>query len=321
MSFYVRETADLGERSSATVEWEESPCLLCGSPDWTPLVEAPDSAPGGSGLWFMVVKCKACGLCYTNPRPSARRLSQFYPDDYAPHRPVTERAQTPRWWRRLTLFGKAQDLAREALPLHGKGRLLDFGCGSGSFLVRMRRQGWHVTGVDACAAVVDRLRSQHGLHALAGSLPHPALEECSFDVITMWQALEHVHQPLATLRSAHRLLAPGGKLLVTVPNLDSLAFRWFGSAWNGLDLPRHLVHFSPSTLRLILYRAGFRAIRVSMVRRSGWLRDSARLASRHLRLQARWCRWLQGRTMSNLASWYGFWTRQADCMMVSAVKK
>ena len=112
--------------------------------------------------------------------------------------------------------------------------------------------------------------ADHNLHAFSGSLPHPALEERSFDVITMWQALEHVHQPLEILQSAHQLLCPGGKIIITVPNIDCLAFHLFGTAWNGLDLPRHLVHFSPTTLRLMLKRAGFRPGRVTMVRRS-WL--------------------------------------------------
>src|SRR5205823_4386530 len=125
------------------------------------------------------------------------------------------------------------------------------------------------------------------------------------------------HQPLDILRAAHHLLAPGGKLIVAVPNIDSLAFRWFGSAWNGLDLPRHLVHFSPATLRLMLQRAGFRVGRVCMVRRSGWLRNSARLATRHFPQHPRWSRWLQGKTLSNLASWYGYCMCQSDCLMVT----
>jgi 2-polyprenyl-3-methyl-5-hydroxy-6-metoxy-1,4-benzoquinol methylase len=318
MSFYLHASADPSERAGVGIEWEDSPCLLCGCADWVPLVEAPDRACGARGLWFMVVQCRECGLAYTNPRPSVRSLAQFYAQDYRPHQFAHARARPPHWWQRLPLLRQGQDLARKALPIHGQGRLLDYGCGSGSFLLRMRRQGWTVTGLDMAEAVVERLRSEFGLHALTGSLPHPALDDASFDVITMWQALEHVHEPLETLQAAHKLLVPGGKLLVSVPNIGSLAFRWFGLAWNGLDLPRHLVHFTPATLRHILQRAGFRAIRIAPVRRSGWLRDSARVAASCFAGTAAWHRWLQGRTLSNLVSWYSYWTRQADCLLATA---
>src|SRR5262249_8349053 len=74
---------------------------------------------------------------------------------------------------------------------------------------------------------------------------------------------------------ARRLLAPGGKVIVAVPNIDSLQFRWFGAAWYGLDLPRHLTHFTPDTLKAMLQRAGFGVRRMRMVRHSDWLRSSA----------------------------------------------
>ena len=314
MSFYLRELTQI-EQTSSEIDWEECDCLLCGSDKWAPHVEAPDRAARDSGKWFLVVRCPDCGLCFTNPRPRAGSMKAFYPAEYAPHQPAGNSAKAPRWWQRLPFVRARGDLARKLLPLHGRGRLLDFGCGSGSFVLRMRQQGWQVTGLDLSETVVDHLRSQFGLHVFSGSLPHPALDDGSFDVITMWQALEHVHQPLDTLRAAHRLLAPGGKLMVTVPNIESLAFRWFGSCWNGLDLPRHLVHFSPQTLRHMLHRAGFETGRVHMVRRSGWLRDSARLA--RARSSSRWFRWLGGKGMSNALSWFAYWTRQADCLMVT----
>src|SRR5262249_4902570 len=202
-------------------------------------------------------------------------------------------------------------------PWHGRGRLLDFGCGGGSFLQRMHRQGWRVLGLDTSALTVDTIRRHLNLPALAGTLPHPDLRPGAFDVITMWHALEHVHAPLAGLREAHRLLAPGGKLLVAVPNIDSLPFRWFGSAWFGLDLPRHLTHFTPGTLQLMLERAGFVAGPVRMVRHSKWLRASAQLAQRNAR-RPYWQRWLKTKPTSRLATWYSYLTQQSDCMLVTA---
>src|SRR5262249_12258743 len=185
------------------------------------------------------------------------------------------------------------------------------------FLGRMHRRGWKATGLDCSWAAVQRVRDELGLEVLCGSLPHPALEPASFDLVTMWHSLEHVHRPMEVLREAHRLLVPGGQLLVAVPNIDSLPFRWFGHVWYGLDLPRHLTHFAPWTLYLMLHRAGFRVGRVRMVRHSAWMRWSARRACQTAQ-GSRWHRWLARKFVSRLATWYSFFTNQCDCLMVTA---
>jgi hypothetical protein len=112
-------------------------------------------------------------------------------------------------------------------------------------------------------------------------------------------------------------LIPGGKLFVAVPNIDSLPFRWFGSAWYGLDLPRHLTHFAPWTLHLMLEKAGFRVGPIRMVRHSDWLRSSAKLACQTAR-SPNWSPWLSAKLLSRVATWYCYWSHQSDCMMVSA---
>jgi len=305
----VAETTD-------SVQWEETNCLLCGGGKWSHLLEAPDNFPGGRGLWFAVVQCLDCGLCFTNPRPSPKAMGQFYPFEYKPHRSPSTRSRR-KLTRRPVGFRAWLRKERQALAWQGRGRLLDFGCGGGSFLERMHRRGWQVTGLDASSAAVERVRSELGLEVFCGTLPHPALAPASFDVITMWESLEHVHDPLKVLRQARQLLVPGGKLIVTVPNIDSMAFRWFGHAWYGLDLPRHLTHFAPWTLKIMLYRAGFTPGPVRMVRHSHWLRWSAKLACAQSR-GSLWHRLLHTKPVSRLATWYSFWSRQADCMFVTA---
>ncbi len=310
---------DLAAPSRPVIEWEEADCPLCAGSHWSPLLEAPDPLPGGAGLWFAVVQCHDCGLCFTNPRPSPRSIGQFYPALYRPHRPPHRRHRRTSWRVRLLPPRLRPCKERQTLPWHGEGRLLDFGCGGGSFLQRMHRQGWQVLGLDASAGAVHQVRTQLGLPALVGTLPHPELTAEGFDVITMWHALEHVHAPLEVLREAHRLLVPGGQLLVAVPNIDSLPFRWFGSAWYGLDLPRHLTHFSPWTLQLMLERAGFRIGPIRMVRHTEWLRSSAKLAFQK-RHGPHWHRWLTIKPASGLASWYSYLTHQSDCVLVHAEK-
>ncbi len=289
------------------VVWEETDCLLCGGNRWTVLLEAQDHSEGNGGLWFAVVQCLDCGLCFTNPRPTVEAIGRFYPPGYPPHQ--TRRMKTRRF------FGQRH--TGETPELQGRGRLLDFGCGPGHYLQRMSRQGWDVTGLDASAQAVDLVQQQFGLRALVGTLPHPELEPGSFDVITMRQSLEHVHHPQEVLRAAHRLLAPGGKLIVSVPNIDSAPFRWFGRAWYALDLPRHLTHFAPWTLQLMLQRTGFRPGPVQMVRHTRWLMGSADLACNDP-LDPRWRRWLRSRLLARMVTWYTYVSRQADCMMVVA---
>ncbi len=300
------------------VEWEEPDCLLCGGRRWTPVIEAPDNTRGGTGLWFAVVQCQDCGLCFTNPRPSAVSIGQFYPAVYGPHRPPRlDRRKAPR--RRFAPEWGRPRKERQALPWHGRGRLLDFGCGGGSFLERMHRQGWHVLGLDVSPAAVERVRSVLGLPALQGTLPHADLAPESFDVLTMWHSLEHVHRPLEVLREAYRLLAPGGKLIVAVPNIESLPFRWFKDSWYGLDLPRHLTHFSPWTLHLMLEHVGFCVGPIRMVRHSDWFRSSARLSCQGGGAP-RWHRLLTFKPLSRLATWYSYLSAQCDCMIVAAIR-
>jgi SAM-dependent methyltransferase len=181
----------------------------------------------------------------------------------------------------------------------------------------MRRQGWAVTGLEPSATAAEAMQNELGLHVHHGTLPLEELPVAGFDVVTMRQTLQQAHAPFEVLRAAHRLLAPGGRLVVAVPNIDSLAFRCFGQVWYGLNLPRHLTHFAPWTLYLMLHRAGFRVGAVRMDRRSGWLRSSARLACRSP-LASRWHHWLKRKAVSRLVSWYSHMTSQADAMMVVA---
>ena len=109
---------------------------------------------------------------------------------------------------------------------------------------RMAELGWRVSGLDVSPLVAQSIRDELGLEIHLGTLPHPDLSPGSFDVVTMWQSLEHVHEPLAVLRAAYELLSPGGRIVVAVPNYESFAAKWFGEHWFGLDLPRHLTHFT-----------------------------------------------------------------------------
>lgn len=303
---------------AAAVAWDETHCPLCGHVDADCIQEAQDPTPAeGDGLWFAVVQCRHCSLRYTNPRPDAACIGRFYPGDYKPHRrPRKMDADRPSSWLGR-LSGRSVE-RRGELPWEGPpGRLLDFGCGGGSFLKRMADRGWQVTGLDAAVGAVREVQESLGLTALVGSLPHEDLAPASFEVVTMWHSLEHVHDPLAILAEAFRLLTPGGKLIVACPNIDSWPFRWFGPAWFGLDLPRHLVHFTPKTLTDAMESSGFRVESVRPIRHGDWLRSSAKLAQKKGTANL-WQRPLAWKPMAKLGAWLTYLAGRSDCMIAVA---
>jgi SAM-dependent methyltransferase len=298
------------------VVWEEADCPLCESRQHKPVLEAPDVAPGTGGLWFAVVQCQLCGLCYTNPRPDAATIGQFYPVGYGPHTRARPRRKLRKWYPLAAIEGRPRPELRNQ-PTGARRRLLDFGCGGGTFLERMAGQGWEVTGLDLSAEAVRCVREELGLPVLHGTLPHPDVPPDSFDVVTMWHSLEHVHAPLETLRQVRAVLRPGGRLFVAVPNIESWPFRQFGRWWYGLDVPRHLTHFAPATLRLMLERGGFRLDSLRMIRHSDWLRSSALLAASRPDCPG-WQRLLTRKLPARLVAWGCYAAGQSDCILAIA---
>jgi SAM-dependent methyltransferase len=165
------------------------------------------------------------------------------------------------------------------IPYRQPGRMLDFGCGAGDFMKRMREYGWNVEGIDISAAVANRLRDSAGFRVHIGTLPHPGIRPESFDAIAMWHSLEHVHRPRAVLKAAQEALRRGGILAVSVPNFASWSRRHFHRHWFELELPRHLTHFEPATLKAMVEAEGFRVLSLEQIGRGSCVRRSARIAS------------------------------------------
>ena len=135
------------------------------------------------------------------------------------------------------------------------GDILDIGSGDGDFLRAMRRRGWNATGVELTDEKINRLK-ERGI-ATTGPKEWPNLESASFDAVTLWHSLEHLHKPLDVLRHVRRLLKPEGICVIAVPNAGSPQARRDGSRWFGYDVPRHLWHFTPVTLARLLAQTGF----------------------------------------------------------------
>lgn len=299
------------------VVWEEAGCPMCGSGRWSTLGDTAEFK--FEDVRCRVVECADCGLSFTSPRPSADTIHRFY-EDYPPHATCGLSRSRRRWAAgRLTRpkFWESYRPQRHGIAWHGRGRLLDFGCGDGAFLDLMHRKGWQVMGLDMCPTMVRRIRDELGIRALAGTLPHPELSGERFDVVTLWHSLEHVHRPVEVLRHVLRLLVPGGQLIVSVPNMASAPRRWSGADWFAWDLPRHLTHFTPETLKQMVQRAGFQVQRIRPLRNSSWTRSAGQIARSH---RNDWRRLLAYRFFTRQVTNVLAWTGQSDEIMLTAVK-
>jgi SAM-dependent methyltransferase len=331
----------------AEARTELVPCFLCGGRDFRPLLTTAQPVDG-ERLVFAVAECHSCGTVLTNPRPTQALLDRFYPPDYPCHaarpapwrrglRRALERAVLRVWYghpprprgfleaagtRLAALLGLLL-LRRRAqragwLPFQGQGRLLDFGCGAGAFLEHMRDLGWAVEGIDVSRTAAERTSWRTGIPVHVGTFPAPGLESASYEAVTMWQALEHVPDPLAVLREAHRLLVPGGALLVAVPNFDSWGRQHFGRDWFPLDVPRHLTHFTPASLRRVAEASAFRVERLRSYGEDGWARRSARVRH-HAGPSRGWC-WLDWKPITRLVTRWTEWRDRADGLILLARK-
>ncbi|MBX7106272.1 MAG: class I SAM-dependent methyltransferase [Gemmataceae bacterium] len=284
--------------------WEEPACVLCESTERDTVLEAPDAA--GAHLWFAVVRCRDCGTHYTCPRPDGKSTLGFYPPGYGPHQPRSSRP--PRSARLARLRGRPCP-ERRSLPVVTGTRLLDVGCGSGDFLERMQRQGWNVTGVDASPAAVAVARARLDAPIHEGRFPNASLDGRKFDAITFWQSLEHMHDPLTALKAARDWLAPGGRVYISVPNFAGWSAKRFGAAWYGLDLPRHLTHFTPITLEAMMRKAGLDIVKTRGLAHADWVRASAARNPTTLGN-----RLLTRKPIARMAAWWAYLSGRSECL-------
>jgi 2-polyprenyl-3-methyl-5-hydroxy-6-metoxy-1,4-benzoquinol methylase len=231
---------------------DEKSCIACGATSlepW-PVDRPPEDQP--------LLVC-ACGLGRVREMPKVDIITGYYHDDYySPNRGhrfdgAMERLST--WFKRRR--------ARRIAGLLPAGSALDVGCERGVFLNELRRFSWQVSGTQLSHRATVSAKTEFGLDVHYGELPSLNFRPGSFSLVTYFHVLEHLPRPDNYLAITHRLLARDGLLVVEVPNFESFTARLFRKHWFGLDLPRHLYHFSPRSLVMLLAAHGFSVVKVS----------------------------------------------------------
>jgi 2-polyprenyl-3-methyl-5-hydroxy-6-metoxy-1,4-benzoquinol methylase len=291
------------ELIAAPARLERVPCNLCGSWDAAPLYAGtvdlttvhldPQQVfactSSHYGRYGPVVRCRGCGLVYLQPRLTADAVEAAY-EVVADTRYLEEReGRVHTFARALDELERVRHRLRAGPPaappavsapaashpgtngalrfdtLGARGRLLDVGCHIGVFLELAAARGWAVQGVEPSRWAADVARDR-GLHVACDTLRGSALPAGAFDVVTMWDVIEHFPDPAAEVREVHRLLRPGGLVGITTMNVESPVARLLGPRWPWL-MQMHLYYFSVRTLSALLERCGFRVVAVSPHRR------------------------------------------------------
>ncbi len=251
----IREVTELLETAGHPSPGTSRACPMCSGS--MSQISIPDVKDYVTGETFQVFRCAVCGLGYTWPQPS--ELNRYYTPTY--------RRYSPFAWVLLSAFYHLR--VKRWTRLLGKGSALEIGCGDGRMLQALRHQGWEVVGVERTAAAARVAVSVNQLPVFAGGL-EAINPRAKFDLVLLFHSLEHVPDPLSVLTQCAQLLKPGGKLIVAVPNFQSWQARVFGGSWFHLDVPRHLTHFSPQSLRSTLKTT---SLRLDSIRYTSWEHD------------------------------------------------
>ncbi len=237
----------------ASLDLQEAACILCGDENGaTRFTDGP----------FRVVDCPSCGLAYLTPQMVAGDLADLYQSDYWESHKARDFGYTDyrgdvdlyvrTFRRRMRLVDRF--FARP-------GRLLDVGCAAGAFLHVAGEAGWQTQGVEVSAPIAEFARERFGLDNITvGTLDDVDAPEDGYDLITMWDVIEHLPDPQAALRKVWEMLAPSGRLILETQNVTAPFARLMGRRWQHFKQPEHLIHLNPDTAARLLGDCGFEVI-------------------------------------------------------------
>jgi 2-polyprenyl-3-methyl-5-hydroxy-6-metoxy-1,4-benzoquinol methylase len=228
---------------------EQVSCPLCGA-------DVPMNSHFRNGA-ERIRKCPGCSVAFVYPRASGLELLSQYSPSYFQEKYDTlrqsEYVNMQSWQTKIAMCLKRVDKLRDGKT----GLLLDVGCGKGWFLESARKHGWEVQGLELCPEVAKATMERVGTQVHIGSIFDVALPSETFDLVTMFDVIEHLEAPLEALRICHRILKPGGALALSTPNLTGLGCRLLGARAFGVWPDEHIIYFGPASMRRAIRLADF----------------------------------------------------------------
>ena len=243
-----------------TLKRNPEPCPLCGSMNSSLFLSLKDYSISGED--FSIYSCSACSFKFTGDAPSEDSIAPYYrAEQYISHT-ETQKGFISNLYHKIRKITLRQKV-RMVIKSTGKivGHHLDIGAGTGAFVHTMEKSGWNSIGVEPDAAARKRANELY----LASVYPMSELDnfsEKSYTAITMWHVLEHVHQLHETILKLKKTIDTDGKIFIAVPNHNSFDARFYGKYWAAYDVPRHLYHFTPNTMKKLLEQHGLAIIQI-----------------------------------------------------------
>ena len=209
-----------------------------------------------SGEYFSIEKCKTCTLLFTQNVAEQNEIGRYYASENYISHSDTQAGLVNKLYhliRKKTLQSKKRLIEGETEK--SNGNILDIGCGTGAFLHTMKTGGWKITGLEPDENAREKAKILYDIE------PQPSnnifnLPDNSYDAITMWHVLEHVHQLHEYIGQLKNMLTDKGKIFIAVPNYTSYDAQHYGEFWAAYDVPRHLYHFSPAGMKRLVEQHG-----------------------------------------------------------------
>jgi len=234
-------------------------CPVCNTSSFSNYLNVEDYTV--SHKQFTIQQCNSCYFLFTNPRPPSEEIGDYYKsEEYISHHDETKTLMSKVYTsvRNYTIGGKIKMINELS---DKKGSLLDVGCGTGNFIQACKENGWIISGTEPDQGARDVASKRVG-ELIFDSINHKQLEGKSFDIITLWHVLEHVHLLNETVDWLKEHLNPDGKIIIAVPNPQSFDAEKYGAFWAAYDVPRHLYHFTKASMKKLMENHGLGLVKI-----------------------------------------------------------